>query len=103
EDGIRDFHVTGVQTCALPICPKQKSTIDLVLEHPVDRGPVTARSDAGTSLPPLARIPAGASDVSAVEDEPATDTARAPVEIDDEIGRASCRERGRTRGQARWL
>src|SRR5690606_39774270 len=21
EDGIRDFHVTGVQTCALPICP----------------------------------------------------------------------------------
>src|SRR5690606_37289144 len=22
EDGIRDFHVTGVQTCALPICKK---------------------------------------------------------------------------------
>src|SRR5690606_10513875 len=22
EDGIRDFHVTGVQTCALPICNK---------------------------------------------------------------------------------
>src|SRR5690606_40224492 len=22
EDGIRDFHVTGVQTCALPICCK---------------------------------------------------------------------------------
>src|SRR5207302_3604272 len=22
EDGIRDFHVTGVQTCALPICIK---------------------------------------------------------------------------------
>src|SRR5690606_37204909 len=22
EDGIRDFHVTGVQTCALPIWPK---------------------------------------------------------------------------------
>src|SRR5690606_40601448 len=21
EDGIRAFHVTGVQTCALPICP----------------------------------------------------------------------------------
>src|SRR5690606_40517608 len=21
EDGIRDFHVTRVQTCALPICP----------------------------------------------------------------------------------
>src|SRR5690606_17372886 len=23
EDGIRDFHVTGVQTCALPISPGQ--------------------------------------------------------------------------------
>src|SRR5690606_39772407 len=22
EDGIRDFHVTGVQTCALPICSR---------------------------------------------------------------------------------
>src|SRR5690606_40231292 len=27
EDGIRDFHVTGVQTCALPILP-----YDIVLE-----------------------------------------------------------------------
>src|SRR5690606_40043434 len=24
--GIRDFHVTGVQTCALPIYPEQSST-----------------------------------------------------------------------------
>src|SRR6266511_5613322 len=24
EDGIRDFHVTGVQTCALPICMEDK-------------------------------------------------------------------------------
>src|SRR5215467_15525279 len=23
EDGIRDYKVTGVQTCALPICPQQ--------------------------------------------------------------------------------
>src|SRR5690606_40526234 len=25
EDGIRDFHVTGVQTCALPISPARSS------------------------------------------------------------------------------
>src|SRR5690606_40850375 len=25
EDGIRDFHVTGVQTCALPICTEVKA------------------------------------------------------------------------------
>src|SRR5690606_41044229 len=24
EDGIRDFHVTGVQTCALPIWPRRR-------------------------------------------------------------------------------
>src|SRR5690606_40153197 len=26
EDGIRDFHVTGVQTCALPILPTEPGT-----------------------------------------------------------------------------
>src|SRR5207302_2145083 len=26
EDGIRDFHVTGVQTCALPICYREVSS-----------------------------------------------------------------------------
>src|SRR5690606_39709402 len=26
EDGIRDFHVTGVQTCALPISPNASSS-----------------------------------------------------------------------------
>src|SRR5690606_39509743 len=32
-DGIRDFHVTGVQTCALPIFPKNRETrAPLVLE-----------------------------------------------------------------------
>src|SRR3989454_12682441 len=25
EDGIRDYKVTGVQTCALPICPRHSS------------------------------------------------------------------------------
>src|SRR5690606_39737450 len=34
EDGIRDFHVTGVQTCALPICP-----------DPVTAGAVLAPED----------------------------------------------------------
>src|SRR5690606_39479369 len=28
EDGIRDFHVTGVQTCALPICYLQRRRIE---------------------------------------------------------------------------
>src|SRR5207253_8141035 len=37
EDGIRDGHVTGVQTCALPICrmvgqPVSEAAIDKVLD-----------------------------------------------------------------------
>src|SRR5436309_3689853 len=28
EDGIRDFHVTGVQTCALPICQCERQSCD---------------------------------------------------------------------------
>src|SRR5690606_23933524 len=34
EDGIRDFHVTGVQTCALPISPNE--LISRLLKAPVD-------------------------------------------------------------------
>src|SRR5690606_41097672 len=30
EDGIRDFHVTGVQTCALPISQRQRPTYRFV-------------------------------------------------------------------------
>src|SRR2546427_1927017 len=31
EDGIRDLTVTGVQTCALPICPVLKGGLELNL------------------------------------------------------------------------
>ena len=31
EDGIRDSPVTGVQTCALPISPKQQLELTLVV------------------------------------------------------------------------
>src|SRR5205807_7404537 len=44
EDGIRDYKVTGVQTCALPISPGlqqplQQALISAphLLEHPVDQ------------------------------------------------------------------
>ncbi len=32
EDGIRDYDVTGVQTCALPILPKKLSELDFVYD-----------------------------------------------------------------------
>src|SRR5580693_3524101 len=44
EDGIRDGTVTGVQTCALPIC------------RAAERGPVPAGSDLVTALAEARRI-----------------------------------------------
>src|SRR6266511_4177506 len=46
EDGIRDFHVTGVQTCALPICDFLE-----IEKHPVLAFRSTAvRPTGGTSF-----------------------------------------------------
>src|SRR5690606_39743746 len=33
EDGIRDFHVTGVQTCALPISRERLAGVDRARDH----------------------------------------------------------------------
>src|SRR5690606_15809772 len=48
EDGIRDFHVTGVQTCALPISAVPRSG-DLRSEAPAstEPTPATAHAEAG--------------------------------------------------------
>src|SRR5690606_39933170 len=88
EDGIRDFHVTGVQTCALPILP--------LLVADAEAGVVGA---AHSGRPGMA-----AGVVSALLAEMARHGARpercaallGPVICGRcyEIGRASCRERG---------
>src|SRR5262249_58921823 len=69
EDGIRDWSVTGVQTCALPIS-------------------YTPCRAAGLQLARRARL----SPATDAEDWP-TDCADAPHRR-RQIGRASCRERG---------
>src|SRR5688500_20184844 len=72
EDGIRDYKVTGVQTCALPIsCVAPSGSRDRV------RGGVQA-----------ARAPAGWPAVVAAAAEGGSRCLRCR-----EIGRASCRER----------
>src|SRR5688500_19807960 len=70
EDGIRDYKVTGVQTCALPIC--------LPSHSPLSSGSVSLMSSENVSI---------------------TQTATSPRTLTRElgvfeIGRASCRERG---------
>src|SRR5436309_10023383 len=46
EDGIRDFHVTGVQTCALPICKREF----ILLGAPRRRRPADIYAESGTKL-----------------------------------------------------
>src|SRR3712207_9479215 len=72
EDGIRDIGVTGVQTCALPICGRQGCA----------PGPDPAKR-AEVELPPGSELgrPAG------------NEERRRDAEVRHQIGRASCRER----------
>src|SRR5256886_13196326 len=79
EDGIRDLTVTGVQTCALPICllgRRMVDAIDWTRKHPELHARPVALFGASTG--------AAAALVAAAERPQATHA---------EIGRASCRER----------
>src|SRR5690606_40487129 len=42
EDGIRDFHVTGVQTCALPICEQTSANLSLGSANALTMTPASA-------------------------------------------------------------
>src|SRR5256885_3583240 len=80
EDGIRDYKVTGVQTCALPI---------LFSYHPSHGTAFPARKPPGPGarpLQPASRAVRGANPAAAnrAGNAPATGP---------QIGRASCRER----------
>src|SRR5690606_40720668 len=82
EDGIRDFHVTGVQTCALPICTRRS-----LLGRSASRQSLVPR---GRSRP--SRVPTGWSSTATGARCGAPADRRQPRRA-REIGRASCRER----------
>src|SRR5690606_40788946 len=87
EDGIRDFHVTGVQTCALPI--SQLNLVELAAaaaeQHEVCRRPLAMLStDPDTNQTKYVPAPCK----STLECVCPACAARAR-----EIGRASCRGR----------
>src|SRR5262249_59843243 len=77
EDGIRDWSVTGVQTCALPIWVRDVAGGERL--RPLPRAPARALLRRRASRPRPGRRLRGA----------ARRAARG-----DQIGRASCRERG---------
>src|SRR5690606_39575031 len=86
EDGIRDFHVTGVQTCALPICGVEALCVDGNDDGPgstIGQSAVTFTAAPSTTY--LIRVLGFGGDQGSVE----IGATSAP-----EIGRASCRERG---------
>src|SRR5699024_12875920 len=85
EDGIRDRNVTGVQTCALPIF--------LTVGTPRSRRITAARRRTGNLDPPLAQRQGTAPPIGRA------DAARHRGWAREEIGRASCRERGSGGGE----
>src|SRR5690606_39938592 len=94
EDGIRDFHVTGVQTCALPIsvrsgavCRPDDVRLAAVCRLLALFGGAGGLGRAGDL--PAAGAPAA---VVATAMQPGAAGSRPAGVI--EIGRASCRERG---------
>src|SRR5690606_41200941 len=91
EDGIRDFHVTGVQTCALPIYFRRHDSLQPRLAR------VLSPDASPCSAPPY---PYPCPGDTAPQAEPAC-RGRPPVPVRRqtlrfrEIGRASCREEWR--------
>src|SRR5256885_8838809 len=78
EDGIRDYKVTGVQTCALPIYVPP-GTYDLIVEAPgfaAASATITVRRGARTTRDVTLRIATFVEQIDVAQ-----------------IGRASCRER----------
>src|SRR5690606_40879705 len=86
EDGIRDFHVTGVQTCALPIL------VPLNSRNTPPNSKIRSRPENGCS-----RIwNSGSVKVTtqAIEASSTRRINKASIKPTMQIGRVSCRERG---------
>src|SRR5256885_3591318 len=80
EDGIRDYKVTGVQTCALPISDKSSFSAAL-FDSAAEKLDLSARAYVRSVK--VARTIADLAKSDIIE----------PEHISEEIGRASCRER----------
>src|SRR5690606_40620535 len=84
EDGIRGFHVTGVQTCALPIYTSLRMFS-------------SCYRALGSTLAGMPRIPSPlSSTVAHLVDPNGDQNDEADDDLLREIGRASCRARGRS-------
>src|SRR5690606_40885373 len=91
EDGIRDFHVTGVQTCALPIFDTAESLPTGCAVHVVS--PLITFARHGRRMTRCRRI--GMMLLLGCTLAGCADSRREPARVNyrPKIGRASCRER----------
>src|SRR5690606_40782029 len=94
EDGIRDFHVTGVQTCALPIFPTEGG-FRLIAPGGCALPAAEARGMPSRNMRILLPVPAAGHPWPALGIPLPPRRARTY-----EIGRASCRERVVRQGAA---
>src|SRR5207253_5379306 len=84
EDGIRDGHVTGVQTCALPISDERARRRGATWDLLASSVP-TATATAGSFIWTVTGPPTAGALIRVTGNN---------VPVGDKIGRASCRERG---------
>src|SRR5690606_39476206 len=94
EDGIRDFHVTGVQTCALPILDelaRRAGVVEGVAARRLLLGDLPHRIDGLAHADDGHALYGGGVELLELEQ---LGGARLVAGADEEIGRASCRERG---------
>src|SRR5690606_39613567 len=93
-DGIRDFHVTGVQTCALPICAEFSQTLELLPNFKASDD-LRINSETSLSAPIAAGISMKASYTIRHDGlpEPGFEKTDRIFTTGVQIGRASCRER----------
>src|SRR5690606_39558730 len=93
-DGIRDFHVTGVQTCALPIYTQ--AVTSFTSPDPATEGTLTLNPDGTFTFEAVAGFEGTLDIPYTVEDDGhpvATAGATLHLVVEGQIGRASGRER----------
>src|SRR5207302_7762860 len=94
---IRDFHVTGVQTCALPISKKIRAALDAKLIPILCVGETESERKNGKTEEVLLRQLHGSLATTTANEIANIVIAYEPVwaiGTGNKIGRASCRERG---------
>src|SRR5256885_14075669 len=93
EDGIRDYKVTGVQTCALPICRAEASSHSFGLAVRIPLGASKRNAPLVEAAMTALNVAEAAERQFKDRQQAALTTARLTEANAQQIGRASCRER----------